>query len=128
MHKKIVRDKTGFRVTHINRRRACRFMCLECVGWEPSEIDKCKGVLLDGSVCQLKDFRFMTGKQDAKKRNKAIRNHCLECMGGSFYTVANCKSPLCPLFPFRNVTIDKTTLHDSKITDEAILNRVENSA
>ncbi len=32
---------------------------------------------------------------------KAIRLQCIECMGFSVYESANCTSPLCSLFPYR---------------------------
>ena len=126
MYKKAVRTKTGFKVIHINRRRACRLMCLECVGWEQAEVDRCSGQLLDGSICPLKDFKSMGSKQDAGKRNESIRRHCLACMGDA-QSVAKCSSIFCPLYPFRNSTVDKSTLYAMKTPDEAILNRVENA-
>lgn len=114
MNKKIIRTKDGFRVTHINRRRACRLMCIECQGWE-SLFVKCN------APCSLKNYYFMQGKQDAKKRNKDIRDFCLECMGGNAHEVTNCKSFYCPLHPYWQTITDKTTLFAFGISDEVIL-------
>lgn len=127
MYKKAVRTKTGFKVIHINRRRACRLMCLECVGWEQAEVDRCSGKMMDGSVCSLIPFKNMTGKQNAKVRDEAVRKFCLECMGGNRMEVANCKSFYCPLYPFRSSMTDKLTLFDMKVPDEVILNWLENA-
>ena len=122
--KKIIRTKTGFRVTHINRRRACRLMCVECQGWESLTVDSCDGKMLDGSVCSLVDYRDMTSPQNAKKRNIAIRDFCSECMGGNSAEVSRCKSFYCPLHPYRQTTTDKATLFNYDITDNSPLNSI----
>ena len=114
--KKIIRTKTGFRVTHINRRRACRLMCIECLGWE--EALECDGKMLDGSFCSLVDFRDMRASQNAKKRNIAIRDFCFDCMGGYEAEVTRCTSFYCPLHPYRQTKTDKATLFSRDITDE----------
>ena len=122
MYKKIIRTRDGFRVVHINRRRACRFMCKECVGWEhEDEITKCTGEFLDGSFCHLHPFRQMRSEQKPSQRNKAIRMACLYCMGGHIKLVKNCVSIFCPLHPYRNTTIDKTSLYDGGLSDNEIL-------
>ena len=122
MYKKIIRTKTGFRVVYINRRRACRFMCKECVGWEnEDEINNCTGELIDGSTCHLHPFRMLDSKQNPSKRGKAIRMACLYCMGESIKLVKNCMSKFCPLHPYRNTVIDKTFLHDNEMADNKIL-------
>ena len=121
-HKKIIRTKAGFRVTHINRRRACRLMCVECLGWESiGEVDKCDGKLADGNFCPLFNFRNMRDKQNASQRNAAIRKHCLYCMGGSVSLVVKCESLFCPLHSYRNTITDKTALFDIDMSDDEVL-------
>ena len=121
--KKIIRTKTGYRVTHINRRRACRLMCVECMAWDNAnlEIETCEGKMLDGTVCAMVDFKDMSGKQDSIKRDKAIREFCLECMGGSLGLISKCTSVFCPLYAYRNTTVDKSVLYDENLSDKAIL-------
>lgn len=121
--KKAIRTKDGFRMTHINRRRACRLMCVECMGWSESdrEIRECNGKMLDGTVCPLVDFRKMTGQQDAPKRSKATRSFCLECMGGSLELVTKCVSVYCPVYPYRNTITDKSTLFNIDTPGEIVL-------
>ncbi len=120
-YKKIIRTKTGFRVTHINRRRACRLMCVECTGWNEAETDRCTGITIDGEVCQLQFFKNMKGQQDARARNEAVRLFCLDCMGGNSHEVGRCKSFYCPLHPYRNTQTDKTTLFAFSLSDEVVL-------
>ena len=122
MNKKIIRTKDGFRVVHINRRRACRFMCKECVGWEDeNEINNCTGEFLDGATCHLHPFRQMGSEQNPSQRDKAIRLACLYCMGGHIKLVKNCVSKFCPLHPYRNATVDKAFLYGNELTDNEIL-------
>ena len=120
--KKIIRTKDGFRVTNINRRRACRLMCLECMGWEDAdkEVDVCNGEMLDGSICALVNFKDMSGKQNPAKRDRAIRNFCLECMGDDTHAVSNCSSKFCPVYAYRSSTIDSSFLFDPDLDDESI--------
>ena len=119
IYKKIIREKNGFKVVHINRRRACRFVCIECLGWE--EYQACNGKMLDGTVCPLASYRNMADKQNAQKRDTAIRKFCLECMGGNSAEVSSCKSFFCPVHPYRQTAIDKTSLFDFNISDDVIL-------
>lgn len=122
--KKIIRTKTGLRVTHINRRRACRLACTECMGWESLTVDSCDGKMLDGSVCSLINFRDMNAPQNAKKRNTAIRSFCSECMGGYEAEVTRCTSFYCPLHPYRQTKTDKATLFSRDITDKTALKSI----
>lgn len=123
MGKKIIRTKDGFRVTHINRRRACRFMGIECSGWIESEANKCIGKMMDETICALVPFKTIAGKQNAKIRDEAIRKFCLECMCGNSQTVGSCKSYFCPLHPYRKTLTDKTSLFENNIPDEIILQK-----
>lgn len=116
-----IRTKDGFRVTHINRRRAIRLMCVECCGFEFSEVDKCNGRMLGGSVCPLVEFKTGRGKQNAKKRDKAIKQHCKECLGGNIQLVGQCPAPLCPLFPYRQHGTDMRFLFPDDKQDSEIL-------
>lgn len=123
-NKKIIRTKTGFRVTHINRRRACRLMCTECMGWDEKEVDLCDGKMLDGKICSLVNFKKMREPQNAKERFAAIKTFCLNCMGDNIYLVTHCTSTFCPLYPYRQTVTDKSTLHDMDIPDETVLQLV----
>ena len=107
---KRIRTKNGVQEVHINRRRACRFMCLECTGWEYNETSQCNGKMMDGSICALFPYKDMSSKQNARGRSKAIRNFCLECMCGNVMDIVKCTSMLCPLYPYRNTKTDKTAL------------------
>ena len=77
--------------------QAIRQHCIECVG-RPSEVKNCGGdQLLDGTVCNLFEWRFGEGRPSAK----VIRKECLYCMGGSRKLVRECKSYKCALRPFK---------------------------
>lgn len=121
--KKAIRTKDGFRVTYINRRRACRLICRECMGWDEinSGVDKCDGKMLDGTTCALVDFRDMRGKQNAAKRNKATRAFCRECMGGDITLVSQCSAVYCPLYPYKMSKPDRSTLFDVDVPDDIVL-------
>jgi len=128
--KKAIRTKDGFRVTHINRRRACRFMCIECMGWGEAnrEVDACNGEMLDGTICALIDFKDMRAPQNAAKRSKATRLFCRECMGGNSALVADCSSVYCPVFPYRLTKADKSVLFDIDIADDIVLETTKRRA
>jgi hypothetical protein len=121
--KKAIRTKNGFRVTRINRRRACRLMCVECQGWDESDrgVRECDGKMLDRTICPLVDFRDMQGSQNAVKRNKATRLFCIECMGGISSFISQCSSVYCPVYPYRNTITDKSTLFNIDMPDEIVL-------
>lgn len=122
--KKAIRTKDGYRVTHINRRRACRLTCVECQGWDESDrgVRECDGKLLDGTVCPLVDFKEMRTTQNAAKRSRATREFCIACMGGSISLVAECSSVYCPLYPYRrSPNVDRSVLFDFDIPDEVVL-------
>ena len=121
--KKVIRTKDGFRVTNINRRRACRLMCTECLGWDDADrqIDECTGKMIDGSVCALVDFRKMTGEQDPVKRKRAIMDFCLECMGDDSFAISKCTSKFCPVHAYRNSKVDNSVLYNPELSDKLIL-------
>jgi len=50
----------------------------------------------------------------------AIRAFCFECMGWNWYEVEKCTSPLCPLYPFRNIGATKGTKKVSSKSIEAL--------
>ena len=116
---KAVRTKTGFRITPINRRRVCRLMCIECMGWAEAEVNRCK------TKCPLSDFRSMVGEQNAMKRDSAVRKFCLECMNGKPYLISQCISVYCPLYPYRNSRVDGSVLFDRDTPDDVILKKTE---
>jgi hypothetical protein len=91
-YKTVIRDKNGFRVVRMNRRRAIRYFCAECVGWDINETNGCDGRHLDGSICSFHPFRSGQGKQNAKKRDAAIKKQCRYCMQGSGFSIGKCTS------------------------------------
>jgi hypothetical protein len=119
--KTITRDKNGFRFARINRRKAIRYFCAECVGWGNSEIEKCSGNNLDGSMCSFHPFRSGQGKQNAKKRDAAIKKQCRYCMQGNFISIGKCASRYCPIYPYRNHRTDRTYLYPASLPDDEIL-------
>ena len=120
-NKTIIRTKNGFRVAIINRRKAIRNFCAECVGWETSEIEKCEGKHLDGWMCSFHPFRSGQGEQDPKKRDAAIKKQCRYCMQGNTILINRCTSQYCPVYPYRNHRVDRTYLFPASWTDDEIL-------
>ena len=116
---KAIRTKTGFRVTHINRRRACRLMCVECMGWAEGEVNNCN------TACPLSDFRNMTGEQNVRNRDKATRKFCLECMNENAYLISQCTAVYCPLYPYRNRIVDRAVLFDRDVPDKIVLEKTK---
>jgi hypothetical protein len=91
----VILDKHGNKkIVNLNRRKAIREFCLQCVGWSASEVDNCTM-----PECPLYPYRSGAGKQNAKERQKAISNHCARCMNGSH--VSECNNQTCPLWNFR---------------------------
>jgi hypothetical protein len=120
-NKTIIRNRNGLRVARMNRRRAIRYFCAECVGWENNEINKCKGQHQNGSLCSFNSFRSGQGKQNAKKRNAAIKKQCRYCMQGTFISISNCTSRYCPIYPYRNHRTDRTYFCPVSWSDDEIL-------
>ncbi len=84
--------------TRLTPLKAIRAKCLECTGYEPSEVRKCS----EKDACFLWPFRF--GRRPATRGLsplKAIRRECLRCMGESCQLVAECDSRFCHLVPYR---------------------------
>ena len=104
-----IRQKSGSKVVDLNRRKAIRERCLNCVAWYSREVTLCK---FDGKqgfeACPLHPYRMGTGKQVAKDRKRAIMDYCLWCVCGSPYEVAKCPSIDCPLWAYRNTTTDRS--------------------
>lgn len=98
-----IRAKSSHKIISLNRRKAIRERCLNCVAWSPSEVANC--TLKD---CQIYPFRMGTGKQDAGKRDKAIREYCLWCCADQTFGVRKCQAFSCPLWAFRKASIDKS--------------------
>ena len=99
--------KGGFKLItkDLNRRKAIRERCMNCVAWSPKEVENC----IFADDCQLYPFRSGQGKQDAKLRAKAIRAYCLDfCCVGQPYEVQKCVSRYCPLFPYRHHKTDRS--------------------
>jgi hypothetical protein len=101
--KALIQSKNGIRLLNLNRRKAIREMCLNCVGWSACEIKNCKH-----TDCQLFPYRTGKGNQPAIDRSKAIRDYCLWCCNDQLLEVSRCHNSDCPLFPYRKSTIDRT--------------------
>ncbi len=95
--------KGGHAVVDVNRRKAIRERCLNCVGWEMGEVRAC-----DFEHCALLPFRMGRGKQDAKARANAIRAYCLWCCADQPKEVRKCPSGDCPLYPYRMSQVDRS--------------------
>jgi hypothetical protein len=97
--KKIRKDGFGaFRIVPYTRKRAIRYYCQECVGFNYQEVVDCTM-----RECPLFPYRLgkIPKEKTAQDRSKAIRNHCLECCSGDTDYISNCPSSLCPVHPFR---------------------------
>jgi hypothetical protein len=90
-------------VVNLNRRKAIRWRCRNCVGWESFKIGIC-----NYTKCPLHLYRSGNGNQNAKAREKAIREYCLWCCAKQRKEVYKCSAKHCPLFVFRKTQIDKT--------------------
>ena len=103
-----IQGKNGPKIVELNRRKAIRKRCLNCVGWSVKDVKEC-----EMTDCHLFEFRSGQGKQDSKLRARAIRKFCLWCMCGRANELSKCTSPDCPLFAFRKSTIDRSIKIDS---------------
>ena len=108
-----VLGKSGVVVMNLNRRKAIRERCLNCVGWIPSDVRQC-----DFTWCALHPFRMGTGKQDPTVRGKAIRKYCLQCCHDQPIEVRLCPCRDCSLFPWRQSKVDRSV----EITDSELKN------
>ncbi len=98
-YKKIRKD--GFKqyqTVPYTRRLAIRYYCLECVGFDYSEMANCTM-----PECPLFQYRFGTLPEEKTPidRAKAIRNFCMECSCGDPEYIADCPAKLCPAQPYR---------------------------
>lgn len=98
-----IQSKDGFKVVDLNRRNAAHEKCLNCCCWSPGQVANCTN-----TDCQLHWLSTGKGKQDPKKREKAIREHCRWCMNGQLSEVSKCTCRYCPLFAFRNSQLDRS--------------------
>jgi hypothetical protein len=81
---------------NMSRRKAIRLKCLDCSGYECSEVAHCQI-----TNCPLYPLRSRVGKQNPKGRERAIKAYCLFCMNDQPREIALCISPFCSLFPYR---------------------------
>ena len=102
-------SKDGFKITDLNRRKACHEKCKDCSGWILSEIQNC--TFFD---CPFYPYRTGEGKQNPKDRKKAIRKYCLWCMNKQPSEVTKCPSKTCPLFAYRLFGTDRSIEIDSE--------------
>jgi len=92
----LMKDGTE-RMVRLNRRKAIRLRCLDCSGFEPSEVSRC-----EHTMCQLYPYRMGTGSQSPTDRRKAIAAYCLEnCMLDQVGEVTKCPSLSCSLHSYR---------------------------
>jgi len=98
-----IHSKTGTRIKNLNRRQAIRERCLNCSGWEVSQVTKCEFI-----DCPLWNYRTAAGKQNPKARAKALSQYCLWCCAGQRAEVLKCPDTLCPLWAFRKTAIDRS--------------------
>jgi hypothetical protein len=98
-----IQAKDGHKMIELNRRRTIRERCLNCSGWSWKEVAEC--TLKD---CQLHPFRTGVGRQDSKKRTKAIRDYCAWCM--STEQSARCVVRDCPLWCYRKSTVERPNI------------------
>jgi hypothetical protein len=92
----------SIKVVNLNRRKAIRERCRNCVGWYPSGVRNC-----EITKCPLHPYRSGNGNQNAKARGIAIREYCLWCCDKQRAEVYKCPAKYCPLFVFRKTQIDK---------------------
>lgn len=110
-----VLGKNGSKVMNLNRRKAIRERCLNCVGWMSCEVRIC-----DFTMCALHPYRMGTGAQDARKRSQAIRNYCLQCCNDQSTEVRMCPCRDCSLYPFRKYQVDRSVEIKSDAKKELI--------
>lgn len=96
--------RNGLKEVNLNRRSAIRAKCMDCSGFDFSDVLNCHC-----KDCQLYDFRMGKGKQDARTRSKSIKAYCMWCMLDNIKEIARCTSVNCPLFNFRGGLIEKTS-------------------
>ena len=106
-----VLTKSGIQSVNLNRRRAIRYRCMDCSGFERNDVQNCTHV----NDCSLYPFRMGTGKQNAVSRNRAIKEYCMWCMVDQTREVERCSSIDCPLFQFRGYLRQKQ--HIEALTD-----------
>ena len=100
--KVFVATKYGKAIKDLNRRKAIRERCLNCVGWVPSEVRNC-----EIKYCRLHLYRMGVGKQNPQERAEAIRKYCLWCCCDSFAEIRACPADDCPFYGFRLGKKDK---------------------
>jgi hypothetical protein len=99
----MVLGRNGPVIMNLNRRKAIRERCLNCVGWIPKEVRIC-----DFTLCALHPYRMVTGKQDVRDRAKAIRRYCLQCCNDQPTEVRLCPCRDCSLYPYRLSKVDRS--------------------
>ena len=70
----IILSKDGLKKVNLNRRKAIRERCLNCLNYSFVEVDKCQF-----KECALYPYRLGVGKQNAKERDRSIRFFCSWC-------------------------------------------------
>lgn len=110
-----VLSKNGVVVMNLNRRKAIREQCLNCVGWIHSEVRNC-----DFTWCALHPYRMGTGKQDAADRAASIRKYCLQCCNDQPVEVRWCPCRDCSLYPYRKAKADKSVEIKTGTADEQL--------
>jgi len=98
-----IQTKNGYKIVDINRRKAIKERCQNCVGFSYAEVNRCE--MLD---CSLHPFRTGKGYQDSKKRQASIRAYCLWCCLDQPGEVLKCPAMDCALWHYRKGRIDRT--------------------
>lgn len=105
----------GVKSVWLNRRKAIRYRCLDCSGFEINEVTGCKH-----TDCPLYPYRTINSRQDPNKRRKAIRDYCMWCMLDQPGEITKCMSPDCPLFIFRGYNLPIKNVSDRDSCSENI--------
>lgn len=99
----VVFGKYGQKKIKLNRRKAIRERCLNCVGWVVRKVRNC-----DFQWCEIHSFRMGVGKQDADERAGAVKKYCLQCCNNQSAEVRLCPCTDCSLYPYRQSKIDRS--------------------
>lgn len=102
MRVEIISKGNSTRVANLNRRSAIRERCLNCNAWSYADVKRCKS-----DDCPLHSYRLGGKPHSSASRAKAIREYCLSCCG-TVKEVRKCTCTTCPLYPYRNTTLDKS--------------------
>lgn len=83
---------------------AIRKRCMDCRGFNWSEVRDCDPTFEQGQECPLYPYRFGSRPKEKPELTtlKAIRAFCLHCCNDSAYEVNLCPAEDCPIWEFRD--------------------------